>query len=93
MRAMQEVATALFGVISAALEAAPDCLDPYQAAALFEAAAAAPAAKLPEQVRFGGSDWIKVEALTRPLESLFQPSRPFQSRSYAGLIFLPVICP
>mmetsp|Transcript_7149 Transcript_7149/g.12323 ORF Transcript_7149/g.12323 Transcript_7149/m.12323 type:complete len:533 (+) Transcript_7149:71-1669(+) len=45
----KEVSTALFGLVSAALEAAPDALDPYQAAALFEAAAAS-SVKLPEQV-------------------------------------------
>jgi len=41
---------ALLGVAAAAVDAAPDCLDPYQAAALFEAAALTPEAKVPEQV-------------------------------------------
>lgn len=42
--------SALFAVAAAAIDKAPDALDPYQLAALFEAAAMTPEAKLPEQV-------------------------------------------
>lgn len=47
----QGAADALFGAVSTALASAPDSLDPYQLASLYEAAAGNPGAKLPEQAR------------------------------------------
>ncbi len=46
---IQDAASALFGSVSKAIESAPDALDPYQVAALFEAAAGSGVA-LSEQV-------------------------------------------
>lgn len=46
----KEAVSALFNVAASAISAAPDSLSPAQVAALYEAAALTPEAKLPEQV-------------------------------------------